>query len=100
MKTQKIGLVGCGYWGSNLCRVLAQHPQVDLRWICDPSPKALEKARRVAPGAGLMTTVESALAHGEVDGGVVAVPVESHYEVAMAALQAGRHVLVEKPLSR
>jgi predicted dehydrogenase len=47
-----------------------------------------------------MTTVESALADGEVDGVVVAVPVESHYEVAMAALQAGRHVLVEKPLSR
>jgi predicted dehydrogenase len=100
MTALKIGLVGSGYWGSNLCRVLAQHPQVDLRWICDPSPKALEKARRIAPQAELITTLEAALAAGEVDGVVVAVPVESHYEVAMAALQAGKHVLVEKPMSR
>jgi predicted dehydrogenase len=100
VKTQRIGLVGCGYWGSNLCRVLAQHPQVDLRWICDPSPKALEKARRLAPRAALSTEVEASLADGEVDGVVVAVPVENHYQVAMSALKAGKHVLVEKPLSR
>jgi len=100
VKTLRIGLVGCGYWGSNLCRVLAQHPQVDLRWICDPSPRALEKARRLAPQARLITTVESALADSELDGVVVAVPVESHYKVAIAALKAGKHVLVEKPLCR
>jgi predicted dehydrogenase len=100
MTTLKIGLVGSGYWGSNLCRVLAQHPQVDLRWICDPSPRALEKARRIAPQAELVTTLDAALTVGEVDGVVVAVPVESHYEVAIAALQAGKHVLVEKPMSR
>ena len=100
MTTLKIGLVGSGYWGSNLCRVLAQHPRVDLRWICDPSPRALEKARRIAPQAELVTTLDAALTVGEVDGVVVAVPVESHYEVAMAALQAGKHVLVEKPMSR
>jgi predicted dehydrogenase len=100
MKTQRIGLIGCGYWGSNLCRVLAQHAHVDLRWICDPSPKALEKAGRLAPKAGLLSSVEAALADGEVDGVVVAVPVENHYQVAMAALRAGKHVLVEKPLSR
>ena len=47
MEPQRIGLVGCGYWGSNLCRVLAQHPGVELRWISDPAPKALEKARRI-----------------------------------------------------
>lgn len=100
MKKQKIGLVGCGYWGSNLCRVLAQHPQVELKWICDPSSKALEKAKRMAPQAALWTTLDASLADGEVDGVVVAVPVENHYQVAMACLQAGKHVLVEKPLSR
>jgi predicted dehydrogenase len=100
MNTLKIGLVGCGYWGVNLCRVLAQHPQVDLRWICDSSPKALERARRLAPQAALSTKLEESLADGEVDGVVVAVPVENHYQVAMAALQVGAHVLVEKPLCR
>ncbi len=100
MKTQRIGLIGCGYWGSNLCRVLAQHPQVELRWICDPSSKALEKAKRLAPQAALWTTLEASFADVEVDGVVVAVPVENHYQVALAALQAGKHVLVEKPLSR
>jgi predicted dehydrogenase len=100
MKTVKIGLVGCGYWGSNLCRVLAGHPQVDLRWICDPSPKALERAHRLAPKAGLLTEIEAGLADGDVEAVIVAVPVKDHFEVAMAALQAGKHVLVEKPLAR
>ena len=100
MEPQRIGLVGCGYWGSNLCRVLAQHPGVELRWISDPAPKAHEKARRMAPHARLLSTLEPGLIDIYVDAVVVAVPVESHYEVAMAALKAGKHVLVEKPLSR
>jgi predicted dehydrogenase len=80
--------------------VLAQHPQVELRWICDPSTQALEKAKRLAPQAAQWTTLDKSLADGDVDGVVVAVPVENHFEVAMAALQADKHVLVEKPLSR
>ena len=72
MKTQKIGLIGCGYWGSNLCRVLAQHPQVDLRWICDPSTKALERAKRMAPQARLWTTLDASFTDDEVDAVVVA----------------------------
>src|SRR6476660_3096777 len=100
MTAQRIGLVGCGYWGANLCRVLAQHPQVELKWVCDASPKALETARRMAPSAARIPELESALNTGDVTGVVVAVPVENHFDVAFAALQAGKHVLVEKPLAR
>jgi len=100
MTTQKVGLVGCGYWGSNLCRVLAQHPGVELRWVCDPAPKAQERARRLAPSARILSDLGEGLADREVDAVVVAVPVEFHHPVAMAALKAGKHVLVEKPLAR
>lgn len=100
INSQRVGLVGCGYWGSNLCRVLAQHPGVDLKWVCDASPRALEKAGRLAPNARLVSTFEDALSSRDVDGVVVALPVESHFEVAMAALKADKDVLVEKPLSR
>jgi len=100
MTTQKVGLVGCGYWGSNLCRVLAQHPNVELRWVCDPAPKAQERARRLAPSARILSELSDALNDREVEAVVVAVPVEFHYSVAMAALQRDKHVLVEKPLAR
>jgi predicted dehydrogenase len=100
VKAHKIGLVGCGYWGSNLSRVLTQHPAVDLSWISDPEPSARARARRLAPEAKLLQSVEEGLADGEVDGVVVAVPVENHYQVALAALRAGKNVLVEKPMCR
>jgi len=100
MTAQRIGLVGCGYWGANLCRVLAQHPQVELKWVCDASPKALETARRMAPNAARITKLEHALGEGDGTGVVVAVPVENHFEVALAALKAGKHVLIEKPLAK
>jgi predicted dehydrogenase len=100
MPVHKVGLVGCGYWGTNLCRVLAQHPQVNLRWVCDPAPKAQQTARRLAPDAAVLTRLDEGLDRDMVDSVVIAVPVDSHFSVAMEALQAGKHVLVEKPLSR
>jgi predicted dehydrogenase len=96
----RIGLVGCGYWGANLCRVLAQHPGVELCWVCDASPAALDRGRRIAPEARSIRDLETALSEASVDAVVVAVPVEAHYKVAKAVLAAGKHVLVEKPLSR
>ena len=96
----RAGLVGCGYWGANLCRVLAQHPDVDLCWVCDSSPAALDRAHRLAPRAQRMSDLETAIGEPGLDAVVVAVPVEAHYKVAKAVLAAGKHVLVEKPLSR
>ena len=95
-----VGLIGCGYWGSNLCRVLAQHPRTTLQWVCDPSPTALKRARLVAPHAKQTSEIEAVLADPGVDALVVATPVDSHFDNAIAALRAGKHVLLEKPLCR
>lgn len=95
-----VALVGCGYWGSNLCRVLAQHSGMDLRWICDPDPAALQRATRLAPSARLTDTLDSILADPETSVVVIATAVATHHQMAMASLQAGRHTFVEKPLAR
>lgn len=95
-----VALVGCGYWGINLCRALAQSPRFNLLWVCDSDPAALVRASRFAHTAHTTAQVEPVLSDGRVEAVVVATPVASHAEVATAVLQSGRHVLVEKPLAR
>jgi predicted dehydrogenase len=94
----EVGLIGCGYWGTNLCRVLAQHPDFKLRWVCDSTDEALGRAARIAPSARRSAKVMDLLNDGTLDAIVIATPVGTHYDLTRAALQAGKHVLVEKPL--
>src|SRR5947207_1479728 len=95
----KVALLGAGYWGSNLCRVLAQSRRFTLAWVCDLNPATLERARRVAPMAQMTADPEQPLSDPAVDAVVVATPVASHATVALQALDAGKHVFVEKPLA-
>jgi predicted dehydrogenase len=96
----RVGLVGCGYWGINLCRVLAHDPGIELVVICDENAAARERAARLAPTARLVASLDEMLQDGRVEAVAIATPVNSHHRVVMAALRSGRHVLVEKPLSR
>jgi predicted dehydrogenase len=94
-----IALVGYGYWGSNLARVLQEAPAMELRVICDSRPDALHRAATRAPHVRRSLALEDVLSDESVSALVVATPVASHCAVAMAALKAGKHVLVEKPLA-
>ena len=94
-----VALLGCGYWGANLCRVLAQSNRFHLRWVSDLNPATLDRARRVAPMAQTTVDPEQALADPALHAVVVATPVAEHARVALKALDAGKHVFVEKPLA-
>ncbi len=94
-----VGVVGYGYWGPNLVRNLHEHQGVRVVAVCDTREKRLEMVRRRYPSVGLTTRFEELLANPEVDALVICTPVQSHFPMAMKALQSGRHVLVEKPLT-
>lgn len=94
-----IAVVGYGYWGPNVARNFGVQDGCELRAICDPNPKRLEAARRMHPGCRVTTDLADVLRDDEIHAIAVCTPVRDHYDVAWAALDSGRHVLVEKPLT-
>jgi len=94
-----IGVVGYGYWGPNLVRNFAANPAVKVVTICDRDPARLAPLAHLYPGAGVTSVYADMLNNPQIDAIAVATPVQSHFELALAALKAGKHVLVEKPLA-
>ena len=94
-----IGVIGYGYWGPNLVRNFAECQGAAVRMVCDLRPAQLEKVQRRYPGVRVTTHPADVWNDPEVDAVVVATPVDRHFELAMASLQAGKHVLVEKPMT-
>jgi predicted dehydrogenase len=94
-----VGLIGYGYWGPNLARCVAETPACRLVAVADASPTARERAGQRHPSAQLYSHWEELLGDKNVDAVVIATPVLTHFDFASAALAAGKHVLVEKPLA-
>jgi predicted dehydrogenase len=94
-----IALVGPGYWGPNLARNLAVTPGARLHTLCDLREERLREIGSAYPGVKLDTDLTRVLEDREVNAVVVATPVATHFHIARAALLAGKHVLVEKPLA-
>ena len=94
-----VGIIGCGYWGPNLIRNFAENESAELRWICDSDARRLEKVARRYPSARATADWHELVADARLDAVVVATPVATHYAFARAALEAGKHVLVEKPFT-
>ncbi len=94
-----VAVVGLGYWGPNLLRVLADKENARVRWICDLDGDRLDRYRRRYPAVRATTHVERVLADPSVDVVIIATPVHTHYQLAAQALSAGKHVFVEKPLA-
>jgi protoporphyrinogen oxidase/predicted dehydrogenase len=95
----RVGVVGIGYWGPNLARVFAESPQFELAYLCDLNERALETLSTRYPGVVMTTRYDDLLRDGGLDAIAVATPVTSHYSLALAALESGKHVFVEKPLA-
>lgn len=94
-----VGLVGYGYWGPNLARTVAETEGCAVAAVADMSDDALRRAHKRHPTARLLSDWRELVADPRVDAVVVATPVASHFDIALAALQAGKHVLVEKPIA-
>src|SRR5439155_242057 len=90
---------GLGYWGPHFARIATEHADAELVWCCDRSEKALELPRRRFPHVRRTTDFQDVLADGSVDAVVIATPTTTHAELAVAALETGKHILVEKPLA-
>jgi predicted dehydrogenase len=94
-----IGVVGYGYWGPNLARNFTELPDACVVHICDAREERLALARRRHPGVTTTAQYGELIDDPRVDAVAIATPVSSHFDLAMAALRSGRHVLIEKPLA-
>ncbi len=94
-----IAVVGYGYWGPNLARNFAQTEGAVMKMCCDADSGRLALAQKRFPALTCTTDFDEALQNPEVDAVAIATPVHTHYELARRAIKAGKHVLVEKPLT-
>ncbi len=94
----RIGVIGCGYWGPNLIRNFTQLRDSEVVACSDLDAERLEHMRSLYPGLHTTQDYRELLA-GDVDAVAIATPPETHHALTMAALAAGRHVFVEKPLA-
>jgi predicted dehydrogenase len=95
----RIGIVGLGYWGPNIARNVVDNPRAELAWLCDTDQRALAVMTSRYPSARDTSDVAPLLSDPELDAVVVATPISTHHRIAAAALEAGKHVWVEKPFA-
>lgn len=94
-----IAVIGAGHWGPNLIRNFHNGQRSTVRWVVDHDEVRLARARERFPGVLTGRDAGEALRDGSVDAVVVATPTRTHYGIAKAALDNGKHVLVEKPIA-
>src|SRR5271163_997125 len=95
----RIGVIGYGYWGPNVVRNFHTHEDSEVVMVCDKSPKSLERLKKAHPDMPSTTEPNDILKSPKIDVVAVVTPVWTHYELAKAALENGKHVFVEKPFT-
>ena len=94
-----LACVGAGYWGRNLVRVFGSLPEIRLKTVCDANADIRKGMRAQYPDSEVAASYDEVLADREVEAVVLAVPAIRHFAAARAALEAGKHVFVEKPMT-
>lgn len=94
-----IGIIGYGYWGPNLVRNFFQTKGAKVQTVCDQRLDRLDLIASRYPSVRLCRDAQQLINDPSVDAVCIATPVSSHFDLALAALRAGKHVLVEKPMT-
>lgn len=95
----RVGVIGYGYWGPNIVRNFMEVPGATVAVVSDVSSERLDQVRLRYPSVKVTTDVRELFTDPEIDAIIVVTPVSTHFELAVEALRAGKHVLVEKPLA-
>jgi predicted dehydrogenase len=95
----KVGVIGFGYWGPNLVRNFMSNSTTTVVAVADRDEAKLKRVGALYPGVSLVTDAQGLIDDPMVDAVVIATPVHTHFDLALAALRAGKHVLVEKPIA-
>jgi predicted dehydrogenase len=94
-----IGVIGCGYWGPNLVRNFSEVSGAKVKTVSDFRLELLTKMQARYPAIQVTTDCQDIFNDPEIDAVAIATPVSTHYELALSALKAGKHVMVEKPMT-
>ena len=95
----RVGVIGYGYWGPNIVRNLHGLDDMRVEMLCDKNPDALARAKRSYPSLDVTLNPSEIFTSPKIDAVAVITPVWTHYELAKAALENGKHVFVEKPFT-
>jgi predicted dehydrogenase len=98
-KPLRVAVVGYGYWGPNLARNTLERPEFELAALCERDPARGAAFSTRVPGVPVHAELDAVLADDSIDAVIVATPPRTHHPIVRAALEAGKHVLVEKPLA-
>src|SRR5690242_6192069 len=94
-----VGVIGYGYWGPNLVRNFVANADTNVEFVADRDRARLDKVASLYPAIRLTTAADELIRDPDVDAVVIATQVDSHFPLALSALRAGKHVLVEKPIA-
>ena len=94
-----VGVIGYGYWGPNLVRNFSASSETQVHAVADLDEKRLGLVKKRFPAVEVTTDFQALLANTKVDAVAIATPVSSHFELALQALRANKHVFLEKPLA-
>src|SRR5215467_9504543 len=95
-----IGVIGYGYWGPNIVRNFHNTPNAKVVSVCDTNSKSLDRVRRTYPSMSVTVDPMEIVQSPEIDAVAIVTPISHHFPLAKLALENGKHIFVEKPLTR
>ena len=95
----RVAVIGCGYWGGNYVRLFSELPDTQVVAVCDQRQECLDKVSKRFPDVILSQSLDEVLSLPEIDAVVISTYASSHYEITRKCIEAGKHVLLEKPMT-